>query len=78
VAARVHNVPAEAMAGLSQWSATAALDGETLTLTTASTSSLPYILRHLVESGADVFEFKPQNVSLEDQFLKIMGEDRGL
>jgi ABC-2 type transport system ATP-binding protein len=78
VVARVHSVSAEAIAGLSQWCASAALDGELLTLTTASTSSLPHILRHLVESGGDVFEFRPQTVSLEDQFLKIMGEDRGL
>ena len=73
-----HHVSAEAIAGLSQWSASAALDGETLTLSTASASSLPHILRHLVKSGGDVFEFRTQIVSLEDQFLKIMGEDRGL
>jgi ABC-2 type transport system ATP-binding protein len=78
VVAHVHNVSAETIAGLSQWSASAAMDGETLTLTTASASSLPHILRHLVSCGGDVFEFRPQTISLEDQFLKIMGEDRGL
>jgi ABC-2 type transport system ATP-binding protein len=78
VVARVHNVSAETIAGLSQWSGSAAVNGELLTLITASTSSLPHILRYLVESGGDVFEFRPQIVSLEDQFLKIMGEDRGL
>jgi hypothetical protein len=32
----------------------------------------------LVAAGADVFEFAPEKLSLEDLFLKIMGEDRGL
>jgi hypothetical protein len=32
----------------------------------------------LVAAGADVFEFTPEKLSLEDLFLKIMGEDRGL
>ena len=52
--------------------------GERLTLATGSTEVLPDILRHLVAAGADVFEFAPEKLSLEDLFLKIMGEDRGL
>jgi hypothetical protein len=35
-------------------------------------------LRHLIAAGADVYQFTPQRLSLEDLFLKIMGEDRGL
>jgi hypothetical protein len=41
-------------------------------------NSLPEILRYLVSSNVDVFEFTPQRVSLEEAFLKIMGEDQGL
>ena len=34
-------------------------------------------MRHL-ESGADVFDFTPERVPLEELFVSIMGEDRGL
>jgi ABC-2 type transport system ATP-binding protein len=76
--ARVHNLSAKTLAGLSKWSSSARLDGEHLMMTPQSTELLPEILRYLVASGSDVFEFKPERVSLEDLFLKIMGEDRGL
>jgi ABC-2 type transport system ATP-binding protein len=75
---RARKLSTEIVAGLSRWSTAARLDGERLTLTTHSNSVLPDILRYLVESGSDVFEFTPERVSLEDLFLKIMGEDRGL
>jgi len=78
VVARARNLSAQTIAGLSQWSTSARLDGERLTLTTHSTSVLPDILRYLTASGSDIFEFTPQRLSLEDLFLKIMGEDRGL
>jgi hypothetical protein len=36
--------------------------------------ALPRINRYLVESGADVFAFSPQKISLEDLFIKVVGE----
>jgi len=78
VSARVRNFPPKAVAELARWGTNAQLDGERLTLATGSTDVLPDILRHLVAAGADVFEFAPEKLSLEDLFLKIMGEDRGL
>jgi hypothetical protein len=39
---------------------------------------LPAILRYLISSNVDVFEFTPQRLSLEESFLKIVGEDQGL
>lgn len=78
VVARARNLSPKTLAGLSQWSASARLDGERLTLNAPSECALPDILRHLVVAGADVFEFNPERLSLEDLFLKIMGEDRGL
>jgi ABC-2 type transport system ATP-binding protein len=78
VTARVQNISPESLSGLAQWAASADLSGDRLSLVTQSNTALPEILRHLVSSGADVFEFTPQRVSLEDLFLKIMGEDRGL
>jgi hypothetical protein len=45
---------------------------------TRSPSDLPDILRHLIAAGADVYEFTPERLSLEDMFMTMMGEDRGL
>jgi ABC-2 type transport system ATP-binding protein len=78
VVARARKLSAEAIAGLAQWSTSTVVDGEQLTFTTRSQEVLPEILRHLVAAGADVYQFTPQRLSLEDLFLKIMGEDRGL
>ena len=78
ILARVRNLSPQALAGLAQWAASAQLEGERLTMTTASIGCIPEILRYIVASGADVFEFTPERVSLEDLFMKIMGEDRGL
>src|SRR5205814_1409482 len=66
VVARARNLSTQTIAGLSQWSTSARLDGERLTLTTHSTSVLPDILRYLTASGSDIFEFTPQRLSLED------------
>src|SRR6266481_173046 len=78
VVARARRLTQEAVAGLAQWSTSMQVDEEQLTLTTRSLDVLPDILRHLVAAGADVYQFTPQRLSLEDLFLKIMGEDRGL
>jgi hypothetical protein len=39
---------------------------------------LPEILRYLVGRGAEVYEFTPQRLSLEERFLEIVGSDGGL
>jgi ABC-2 type transport system ATP-binding protein len=78
VVARARKLSPDAIAGLAQWSTSTVVDGEQLTLTTRSHDVLPDILRHLVAAGTDVYQFTPQRLSLEDLFLKIMGEDRGL
>jgi ABC-2 type transport system ATP-binding protein len=78
VVVRARKLTPEVVAGLAQWSTSTQVDEEQLTLTTRSQDVLPDILRHLVAAGADVYQFTPQRLSLEDLFLKIMGEDRGL
>jgi ABC-2 type transport system ATP-binding protein len=78
VMARARKLTPEAIAGLAKWSTSTQIDGEQLTLTTRSQDVLPDILRHLIAGGADIYQFTPQRLSLEDLFLKIMGEDRGL
>jgi ABC-2 type transport system ATP-binding protein len=68
------------VAGLSRWAAcdSNSIDSESLMLTSASRASLPEILSYLVQSGCEPFEFTPQRISLEDLFMEIVGEDRGL
>ena len=78
VAVRAQNVSQEALNGLLQWSCSASHQDGQLTLTAPSTDVLPEILRHLVRSGADIYSFTPQRASLEELFVRIMGEDRGL
>jgi hypothetical protein len=75
---RARNLSADAVAGLAPWTSSAHLEQDLLTLITRSHETLPDILRHLVAAGADVYQFTPQQLSLEDLFVKIMGEDRGL
>jgi ABC-2 type transport system ATP-binding protein len=78
VKVRAHNLRQEILPALSQWTTSAQLAGETLTVSTRSIDALPEILRFLVSAGVEVFEFTPQRFSLEESFLKIMGEDQGL
>jgi len=78
VTARAKNFSEPMLQGLSTWAAAARLEGEHLSFTTASSDHLPHILRHLVTSGAEVYQFTPERISLEDLFVRIMGEDRGL
>jgi ABC-2 type transport system ATP-binding protein len=78
VVARARKLTPEAVSGLARWTTSAVIEEEQLTITTRSQDVLPEVLRHLVAAGADVYQFTPQRLSLEDLFMKIMGEDRGL
>jgi len=78
VIAHARHVSEETRAGLAQWVTDARYDDERLSFTVSSRSVLPSVLRHLVGSGADVFDFTAERVPLEEMFVRIMGEDRGL
>jgi ABC-2 type transport system ATP-binding protein len=77
VEVRARKLSRECIAGLSRWSASVEVDEERLTMTAQSRDTLPEILRYLVEAGAEVYQFTPQRLSLEDLFISVMGEDRG-
>jgi len=77
VHARAHNLRREILPGLSEWTNSAQMQDDHLSLSVDSMDSLPAILRYLIASNVDVFEFTPQRLSLEESFLKIMGEDQG-
>ncbi|MFQ5407851.1 MAG: ATP-binding cassette domain-containing protein [Anaerolineales bacterium] len=78
VRARVRNLSAETVAGLRRWTPNATLDGETLSMTIAAEDDLPAVNRYLIESGAEVYAFHPQQASLEELFVEIVGTDGGL
>ncbi len=76
--ARVHNLSPESLPGLSAWAKDIRLDGNTLHMVVLDEESLPAINRYLVESGAQVYAFSPQKMSLEDLFIQVVGMDGGL
>jgi ABC-2 type transport system ATP-binding protein len=78
VQVRAANLSAEMAAGLEQWASSVALQDHQLTFLVASREALPQILRYLVSRGAEVYEFTPQRLSLEERFLEIVGSDGGL
>jgi ABC-2 type transport system ATP-binding protein len=78
VEARVRNLGPEALQGLCRWTPNPRLDGEHLSFTLTSEAGLPDIHRYLVEAGVEVYSLRPQNISLEDLFIQIVGVDGGL
>jgi ABC-2 type transport system ATP-binding protein len=78
VVVRARKLTPEGVAGLATWTTSTHLEDEQLTFTTRSQDALPEILRHLVAAGAEIHQFTPQRLSLEELFVQIMGEDRGL
>jgi ABC-2 type transport system ATP-binding protein len=78
VVVRARGVSDRALAGLAQWTTSAHLDGDRLTFGLPCNDPLPDIVRHLVGAGAEVFSVSPERTSLEDVFVQLVGEDRGL
>ncbi|OGO27651.1 MAG: ABC transporter [Chloroflexi bacterium RBG_16_54_18] len=75
---RVRNLSETGFEGLRQWSLSQRQDGEHISLTLSSEADLPAVNRYLVQQGADVYALRPQNVSLEELFIEIVGTDGGL
>ena len=78
VVVHARNVSPQALSGLDRWARSPQLAEERLTFTVSTEDALPDIIRHLVTSGADVFRVTPERMSLEDLFVSLVGEDRGL
>lgn len=78
VLVRAANLTAEMAAGLDKWVSRIELQDHQLTFSVSDRQALPEVLRYLVSRGAQVYEFTPQRLSLEDRFLEIVGNDGGL
>jgi ABC-2 type transport system ATP-binding protein len=78
VAVQARNVSPEAVAGLGRWTDSARQDADRLRFTVRSEDVVPDVVRHLVSTGVDVFQVTRDRMSLEELFVSIVGEDRGL
>jgi ABC-2 type transport system ATP-binding protein len=75
VKARVQNLSTEVLSGLSRWSQNSRLDGEYLSMILSAESDLPEVNRYLVENRVAVFSFQSEQISLEDLFMQIIGNE---
>jgi ABC-2 type transport system ATP-binding protein len=78
VEVRARNLNQEIVDGLSRWSQNVRADGQHLTLTLLGEAVIPEINQYLVENGVQVFAIRPQQLSLEDLFIQIVGTEGGL
>src|SRR6516225_246521 len=78
VSIRAPNITAEIADGLLRWGRSICTEGQCLTLSASSSAQVPEIVRYLVANGIDVYEVTPRRLSLEERFLEIVGNDRGL
>jgi len=69
---------AELERGLLQFGTEARVDTDHLHLTVANQAVLPELARWIIGQGIDLYELRPQRVSLEEMFLQIVGTDGGL
>jgi ABC-2 type transport system ATP-binding protein len=74
VQVRVKNLPQGALEALASSGRVVQLEGSLLTMMVDEEASLPAIHRLLVESGAEVYAFTPQRLSLEELFMRVVGE----
>jgi ABC-2 type transport system ATP-binding protein len=78
VSLRAKKLAPEIIAGLDRWASSVQVEGELIALTVQSAEVLPDLLRYLVSKGVDVYELTRRRMSLEERFLQIVGEDKGL
>lgn len=78
VSVRARNLPDQIAQKLSPLAASVMVDEERLTFTASSRDALPEILRRLVACGAEIYEFTPRRMSLEELFVSVMGRDGGM
>lgn len=78
VKVRAKHISQDILDGLRTWASNIKREGETLSFMLESSDFAPRVLSYLVAHGAEVFEFTPERMSLEDRFLQILGTDEGL
>jgi ABC-2 type transport system ATP-binding protein len=64
--------------GLAVWAYDVECEGNDLRFNVVTDAVLPNVVRYLVAGGADVYSVTPEPTSLEEIFMQVVGEDRGL
>jgi ABC-2 type transport system ATP-binding protein len=68
----------EVVSGLSQWCTDIHVEEGHLTFKVIGETKLPEINRYLVENNVEVYSLRPQQLSLEDLFIQIVGSEEEL
>ena len=71
-----NKISAEILDGLSKWGKVERINRDRIVMTLGDETVLPAINRHLVALGLDVYTFSPRKTSLEDLFLRVVGDDK--
>ena len=78
VVIKADNFSRPVLDGLKPWSSEVALEGQTLRIAVSDGAAIPLINRYLVENDIDVYSIRQEQLSLEDQFLQVVGTDDSL
>ena len=78
VSVKARNLNGNVLTSLRAWADGIRIDGEHLTFNVAGEDILPEVLRHLAAHDVDVYSFTPKRLSLEEQFVRIVGTEGGL
>jgi ABC-2 type transport system ATP-binding protein len=75
---RGHGLTADVLSGLHGLASVADVQEGAVRLTLSCRNAAPAIVRYLVQQNVEVYEFRPDGISLEERFLQVVGEDQGL
>jgi len=78
VSVKARNLNGNVLTSLRAWADGIRINGEHLTFNVAGEDILPEVLRHLAAHDVDVYSFTPKRLSLEEQFVRIVGTEGGL
>ncbi len=75
---KARNLDQEVLEGLNRWGENVRVDGDHLSMTLSSEADMPVVNRFLVENGVEVYAIRPEQLSLEDLFIQVVGTEGGL
>lgn len=75
VSVRVRNLSESAYAGLTEFGRDIRRDGDHFTITVAGESALPPLSQYLISHNGELYALTPQQLSLEERFIQIVGTE---
>ena len=78
VTVRARDLSADMVTRIAQWTRNASLGGDELRFEVQSDEAIADVVRCLVDGGARIVEVSPHRSSLEDEFIRLVGEDHAL